>query len=642
MTSQYTPNPERPLMIIRMRQGQEQGETWERTLIELEKNRACCDEVWFSTGIGYPPLEFHRNLSARIGEDATALRKIGIIPSLQIQATLGHSDFFCASADCSSKNWTGYTGSDGTECQYCSCPRQEGFLDYFRELSQIYAAWHPGSIWVDDDLRISNHRPVMEYGGCCCDHCLALFSAEEKHKYSREELTAVSKNDPMLEKRWKDFGIRGLVEVMRAIAESIHVISPETRIGFQHSLAAGRNQLYDAVTEATGMRACSRPGGGAYTDHNPFQIIQKAINMSEQMATQYGYEHLDQVCPEIETWPRVFSCKTSQGLRVESLFNLALGMDSLSYFIMDPKYESPEWYGRELLAPLAADAPNYKEFIRYNAQTLPGGVGLGNNKVFPGMESIGLPCAASSPYADCRLISACQVEHLPENQLIELLAGNIVIEGAAVAGLWVRGLESGIEGLKAVSAQRLEEYWTDDPLTIGLDVPMRRAYNNSFKFEIPKGIKNRVLGHYRDLSGVEQGISSVLLSRADGTRIAVLGCDFATDSVSTAQIRFFYRLFDWAAHENLPVLPEEPMQGILVPRVTQEKMLRSITVLNPTINAQKPFVLQLRRTPTNITRAEWLVPGEPGVELLLKRDNAVVRLMMPELAAWSIGWVRFQ
>lgn len=266
---------------------------------------------------------------------------------------------------------------------------------------------------------------------------------------------------------------------------------------------------------------------------------------------------------------------------------------------------------------------------------------MGDGGVFPGLESVGIPCAASSPAAVCQLISARQVEKLPEQRLRELLSGNIVIEGAAVAGLWARGLEKLIEGVRAIPAQRLEEYWTTDPLNVSLDVPMRRAYDRGFQFEIPSGVKHRILGYYRDLNNTAQGVSSVLLTRPDGSRIAALGCNLATGSISTAQIRFFQQICDWAAHETLPVLTEEPVRVLLVPRITSAGILHSVTLLNPTIGTQKPFALQLRNVPTQATRAQWLIPGEPEIELALKRNDTATRLMIPALAAWSIGWIRF-
>ena len=97
------PDPERPLMIQRLRSGHEKKPVWDRLFKQLVENKACCDEVWFSTGIGVPLLEKHRKRSALMAEHAAELRKHGIVPSLQIQSTLGHSDDITASAGAEGK-----------------------------------------------------------------------------------------------------------------------------------------------------------------------------------------------------------------------------------------------------------------------------------------------------------------------------------------------------------------------------------------------------------------------------------------------------------------------------------------------------------------------------------------------------------
>lgn len=167
-------------------------EQWRATYGALAANPGCCDEVWFSTGIGVPPLAWHRAQAARLVKAAGDLRKVGVVPSLQFQATLGHSDAISASEDCSAKDWTGWTGSTGVEDRYCNCPRQPAFLAYVREMARIYAAFRPGSVWIDDDLRISNHAPatVKSRLGCWCATCLAAFNAETGGNWTRTSLDA--------------------------------------------------------------------------------------------------------------------------------------------------------------------------------------------------------------------------------------------------------------------------------------------------------------------------------------------------------------------------------------------------------------------------------------------------------------------
>ncbi len=84
---------EPPLMMMRLRGPHTADDAqWAKTSKALKDNRAACDEVWFSTGVGFPKMEWHEAHVKRLARYAEQLRGVGIVPSLQFQATLGHSD----------------------------------------------------------------------------------------------------------------------------------------------------------------------------------------------------------------------------------------------------------------------------------------------------------------------------------------------------------------------------------------------------------------------------------------------------------------------------------------------------------------------------------------------------------------------
>ena len=646
MNENLIPDPARPLMMQRLRLGHEAPEIWRRLFPVLKRNRECCDEVWFSTGVGFPPLEEHRRTSELIASHAYELRSIGIIPSLQVQATLGHSDAITGAYGAEGKTWGSYVGIHGEECRYINCPRQPGFLAYLREMSRIYAAWHPGSVWIDDDLRLGNHRPAWEASGCCCPYCLELFSKEVGRKYTREEIEAAFENDTELKERWLDFAVRGLSSVAETIVKAFMEISPETRFGLQHNSDPIRNVFFDVIRKVSNARPGSRPGGGAYSDHNPYAILDKALLMSLQMAEQAGYETLGQICPEIESCPRNFCCKTSQGHRIESLLYLAMGTDSLSYFIMDPVYETPEWYGRELLEPLAAEAPCYRKFIQHNQGTMPGGLGIAGYQGGQalGLPLIGIPLAAYSPYAACTMLTKKAAENLPESNLRELLERDVLLDGAAAEALQKRGLSS---LLSQISVRPLNEmvfdYYSDAPLNQGLEAPKHYPLSEErYTFDLPDAIQGKahILSSYKDAKGNDFGIATVLLERENGTRLALIGYDgFNTTYVSSTRVRFLNRIADWCAHGKMPALADEPVQCLIVPRISCEGQLRSVTVLNATIGCQKPFSLRLRHIPDN-AKAFWQVPGSAPIEINLEQTRDDWRATLPQINPWDIGWLK--
>ena len=374
---------EPPLMMVRLRGPHTADDAqWAKTFKMLRENRAACDEVWFSTGIGFPKLEWHEAHVRRLKGYAEQLRAVGIVPSLQFQATLGHADAITLLEGVEGKSWGGFTGRGGMECRACNCPRQPEFIAYVREMARLYASFRPGSVWVDDDLRIAGHAPGSPWTkvsdgwiGCWCATCIAAFNAETGGKWTRETLDAAMAKDPALFDRWEKFSFAGIAAVAGAIAEEMHKASPETRLAYQHGPYRNDSQLavFRAMNEATGAPVGSRPGGGAYYDYNPNAQMVKAFEAARQRRCLGNPPWIDTWCPEVETYPRAFASRTAQGLMNEAFVNLALGMNCVSLLIMDTRYETDEWYGENLLAPLAAEKSFFEEYRRHNAGAVPAG-----------------------------------------------------------------------------------------------------------------------------------------------------------------------------------------------------------------------------------------------------------------------------
>ena len=103
---------DRPLMSMRLRANEcDTHETWTATFKAIAANPGCCDEIWFSTGVGAPPLEWHRQRAEILAKAVKDVKAAGIAPSLQFQATIGHGDSFVTAEMCAMKTWTGWTES---------------------------------------------------------------------------------------------------------------------------------------------------------------------------------------------------------------------------------------------------------------------------------------------------------------------------------------------------------------------------------------------------------------------------------------------------------------------------------------------------------------------------------------------------
>ena len=366
---------------------------WAETFRALAGNRGACDEVWFSTGIAFPPVAWHREHAARLARYAEQCRAAGIAPGLQFQATLGHGDAFGGTPEeMAGRTWRGFTGPTGVECQACNCPRDPAFLAYVREAARLYAAAiRPAWLWIDDDLRVHNHRPAVSKSeiGCWCETCRAAFLGRLGNLGilgtleslgdlgTLEAVRAAVESSPAFRSAWERFSFESIAAVAAAIAEETHAVSPETRFGYQHGSWPNDAQLavFRALREAGGGRPVgSRPGGGAYYDLDPNGPVKKALAAARQRRVLGDPEWIDAWLPEIETCPRAFASRTPRGILLEALASLAYGMNGLSALVMDTRAETDAWYSENLLAPLAAERELLERYRDANLSTVPAGL----------------------------------------------------------------------------------------------------------------------------------------------------------------------------------------------------------------------------------------------------------------------------
>ena len=350
---------EQPLTMLRFAsvQTRSTGE-WQETLKAFRDHPRCCDDVWFSTGESFPSLDWHRERLKTLSTAAEDLRRLGIGVSLQFEATIGHGDDFLTAAEkrIFDKPWTGWTCVDGTECRYCSCPRQPAFLDRLAAVSAIYATIRPAVVWIDDDLRTFNHYPSVNETGCWCARCIADFSNEEKRNWTRESLAAALKDDEAVRIRWLDFSSRSCGEIATVIARAFLKVSPETKMGFQCGFEHRRDHeeriIVRALAAASGKKVGVRVGGGAYYDDSPHIQLLKSQWMCEARKRLDLEDVTDNWCNEVETYPRAYGSRSARSIALESFSALAWGLDSVSMFILDRRSETDACYSNYLLDPL--------------------------------------------------------------------------------------------------------------------------------------------------------------------------------------------------------------------------------------------------------------------------------------------------
>ena len=369
----------KPVMMLRLRPTNTQTqEAWDKTFAIIKENPGCCDQVWFSTGMGYLSEEWHADKVARIGKAMDQLQSIGISSALQFQMTIGHGDKFGYGNEelYSEMTWTGWTGSTGVEARFCSCPRHPGFLNHLRMISRMYASLKPSYIWVDDDLRYDNHKPASldSHIGCWCDGCIEEFNSQTGGTWSRKSLSLALDSNPVLYEKWHSFCEESLCTIAATISEEVHSVSPATKMAFQAKkedfVVPHVSRILAVMHEKTGLPVGYRPGTGPRFDmESPSCQIVKSMQSARFIDLIGNPSYVDIWCPEIETWPRVYGSRTGQGVLIEGFTALAYGLNSVSMFIMAADMEEPQLYSRTLLRPISEGASLLRRYAELNENT---------------------------------------------------------------------------------------------------------------------------------------------------------------------------------------------------------------------------------------------------------------------------------
>ena len=657
----------RPLIIIRLwPHHHTDGEAMAEMLTLLERHRAACDEVWFCTEMGYPTLEAHRRSAERMALAAGKVRALDILPGLQVANTIGHADMpLCPVAGIA---WQPMVGPDGRSAKMSHCPREPAFLEYNRQAARAYAAWGPSSVWIDDDLRMHHHAPVD--WGCFCDRCVSAFAREQGRRWNRRSLvkSITDPDDGRTRLAWTQFNGRALAMVARSIGQAVHEVAPDCRPGLQHAGAEwgiyngpSLTPVFTALAEASGHKAGSRPGGGFYTDHQPREMLDKAFSVARQVALLP--DCVDVVCPEIENFTHNAMGKTAHGTVVESSLDLAMGCNCLSYAILCSRHDTTDWYG-SLLERIGQYRPFWRGYIEQNEGAVSGGLEVlfgaehAARRLRPGegpfawanvdlhrvyqMSAIGVPLCCGSAGACGAVLHADTVDGLTDKELRTALSGGLLIDGIAAMRIQQRGFGD-LLGVEVVQPEQLDFY---ERLTADkLNGPHAgKTWRGIFFGASPRVMilrphrpTVRILGEHVNAGGEIVGAATVLADNELGGRVAIFGYDGFDNTVSSPRRVQLLAACDWLARGRLPVLIETPAQVAAVPRVSRTGQLRSVMLLNTSIDATPPLQVRLRGLPAGKPR--WFAPQAAPRLLRTLRSGRQATVTVPSLPAWSVGYI---
>ena len=627
-------------MMIRLWSAHHDDTTLTAQLLDAFKKYDFCDEVWLCTnGPATHSVPWHEPHIKAMGIAAERIRAAGIIPSMQVVA-LGHGDGEIVGTEAlrdTTIHWGTMVGPHGEVTNTVNCPRQPDYLACMEEAFAIYAKeFKPHSIYLDDDLRLTQHPPAPE--GCYCDDCIALFNEEYGYSFNRKSLVdalTANQGNGKLRSEWIAFGQESLAGIVRAVSRGVHRVSPETRIGLQHTnfhhkLLEGWdwNPMFRAMEEETGLTPVSRPGHGFYKDHSPRGMIEKGLGIARQIRRlEPG---ITEIAPEIEGYVHKASGKSPKGICLETMYYLSMGATQMSYAIICGNQEPMEWYADNYFKALSEWKPFAKEYAAFNKGTVPAGIDpyISRNLVFRNVEpgedpwawtvtsagsqafplaALGFPFAPGAVIPRARMLDEECVKGISDEEIRSLLsAGGTVVDDASWKRLVSRGLTEGFEVVEA---------------------PRRTLFEDLDNPAISHGLK------------YSESVKRLRFMERGNARLVVLPS--YSDDINGAMRLAMLHAFDWASGNNLPAVLESFAQTAVIPRADEEGRLRSVAMMNCSISDQDSYTLRLRTGEEHGTslRFVWKRRGQRDVALKPEYEGDDVILTLPGLDGWDFGWV---
>ena len=645
----------------------------------VKSNPGSVDEVWLTTSYGYPKLERHKEIADYQKIVADRFREGGIRVSMQIANTIGHGST-AAGRDCSGLVYDGseaetLIGPDGVESKYCFCWNGKVFAEYYKKVMGYYSVVKPYRVWVDDDLRARNHKPV-EYG-CFCDRCIANFNAKHGYSFDRAALvTAINRDGTEVRRNWTEFVREGLYNFTFSIVSEFVKHAPDSLFAFQygangHYTGYGIDFLLEPMYKITGKTLGYRGGGSAYGDNNPSEFITKARGIEYQHSILPDY--VDDLRPEIECIPDVAYGKSTNGIVFEADTYFAYGATSMSFAMLRRPYESLRYHATEF-AKIASHRPYLERLSEYNKRTSVSGIEFMISKnvylrhqkddepdfsyvdrqsYIGGLEPvIGMPLAyKSGDRTKVYQLTENAAVSLSDEDIKELLKKPVITDGKCISMLMERGYDDfGIE-IHPVSTIVLHEHFL--PCEINKTLWGERWEQNYYDHEgyafFAKNDKVIPLSEYIGATPVIKaifperaehkfGLSAVIVTTSGGGKWAIFGNNPWTYKISFDRRNQILGAIDYISDKKaVKAILADPLKAIVRPRVTEENKIACVSLVNTTVGDSGELTLIIRDPESECF--DFMCSDTLIEDLYFEKKNGEYYVKVPSMKGWSVATV---
>lgn len=604
--------PKRNLLQLRISQNDHNNPEYIEELLDLLDETKTFDEIWLATNYGLCSMDEIRQEVPNMRRALEAIRRRGIIGSMQISRTVGHAPTLMKTQSTEGLRGVEYNFCrrfDGSIATGRICYTGEGFRAYVREAMGEWGRAGAEIAWVDDDVRLWTFGNAF----CFCDTCIKKFNKKCKYNFTFESFReAFLAGDAELRERYHDFQVEELGEFARIIAEGIKESSPETVMGLQQGgtlplAAASQAACLGAFLDVTDKAPTSRVGGGFYDDHNPEEMLKKALKSNFMVSRLPDFVKLRTV--EIENLPFVSYGKSTECSSIEAALYTAYGCNAASVTLMNQS--EPLSYHKKIFESLSRYRPYLESAVEHNEGTYVGGLCTYQPKkshlathgdspelvwqetvIWQGVKlmRLGIPLNAE-PKGGIYYLSAAACNQVCDEDMETLLRSPVILDGTGLATLVEMGYG---EKLGATAVPVDDEYKlvtyelpTDHKINKG---GVEGRYSDSFYYS--KDTQYLIEGEgiepvhdcYSSQFKTKIGVASAVITTAYGAKWFVKGRALANPVIPMHRRNMLIRAINYISDTPLCAYVKSYGQIVCVPRVDSYGKVVSVTLLNASIS----------------------------------------------------------
>ena len=593
-------------------------EVFAKNLSLVAKNLDVIDEITLftePTHHGYWETQHSAETAALLTDRIKRYKAVGVKRvGLNVLCTIGHTEDGAAIAPRSELQYM--VNLDGVASKSCLCPSDDRFHDYIAKRYSMFAKTGADFIWIDDDLRISNHGVVRDY--CFCPACVEKFNLKYGTGYDIIQIREKFRSDPSFRPMWRasiSDTVRRLCETIR---DAVKGTDPTVEIGYMSGLGETVSEWISASGSTLG-----RPGGGFYNDLNPIQMFDKHFQM-QQIIQRYPKEITD-IQYEYESYNFLTLQKSLHISELESSLMILSGCNGMLY----NRWE----HTQDFLDMMRASAKKWDVLAESSAGGKTYGVYCASSLKARCLNEIGIPVTPHVENACACYVIANEWNSYRNDEIEKMLKIGVYTDGDGLLKLKERGFDDLGGEIAASYENGVWEHFPEHPFQRNISNRERFTsldiFHETNAFALSPVAGAEVISVLNSAFGGLRGCSAYVYRRGDGSVIVVDGCLMPKQIQTGNKKQQMTNAFERISANRLPVVIEKSVK--VVPTVSANQSNVSMMLTNAHFDPTGEFEVKIRmgRDFRILTDVGELLPIEQ------RRTGEETVLTVPSIGAWQ-------